>query len=311
MDKNFYNSASAEKLSWDPTWFGVVNFDDDLVDAVKKWQKKNKIKSDGLVGPSTYRRIWTERQANISSHLPSADTSAPSGLEACSDEKYIIHNGKPLPIRWHKVVLWDESGGLKAGSGNYYDYSGKEDRKPTMFVNHWDVCLSSASCASVLNNRGISVHFCIDNDGTIYQLLDTQHGAWHAGGAKWNHSSIGVEISNAYYEKYQDWYVDNGFGKRPVVTNAIVRGKKLSSHLGFYDVQIRALKALWAAISNGIEIPLVSPTDDGGLGVSGVSPSAVACSFSGFVSHYHLTKKKIDCAGLDIATLCKEAGKIK
>jgi hypothetical protein len=306
MDKNFYNSASAEKLSWTPAWFGAVSFDDDLVAAVKKWQKKHKIKADGLVGPSTYRRIWTERQSNISSYLPATDVSVAGELEACSDEKYIIHNGKPLPINWHKVVLWDQPTGLKSAPGTYYDYSGKTDRKPTMFVNHWDVCLSSASCAKVLANRGISVHFCIDNDGTIYQLLDTQHGAWHAGGGKWNHNSIGVEISNAYYEKYQDWYVNNGFGERPVVTDAMVRSKRLSPHLGFYDVQIRALKALWKAISSGIGIPLVSPPDDGGLAVSNTSPSAKACSFSGFISHYHLSSGKIDCAGLDIAKLCKE-----
>ena len=61
----------------------------------------------------------------------------------------------------------------------------KPDRKPTFFVNHWDVCLSADSCAKVLNKRGISVHFLIDNDGTIFQMLDTQHKAWHAG-----HSSI-------------------------------------------------------------------------------------------------------------------------
>ena len=29
--------------------------------------------------------------------------------------------------------------------------------------------------------------------------------------------------------------------------------------------------------------------------------------FSGFVSHYHVSKKKIDCAGLDIKTLLEEA----
>ena len=74
-------------------------------------------------------------------------------------------------------------------------------REPKLFVNHWDVCLNSKSCFKVLQNRGLSVHFLIDNDGTIYQTMDMQHIAFHAG----NHNdvSIGVEISNAYYPKYQ------------------------------------------------------------------------------------------------------------
>ena len=65
------------------------------------------------------------------------------------------------------------------------------------------------------NNENIT----IDNDGTIFQMLDTQHKAWHAGIPNYeggNPKGIGVEISNAYYLKYQDWYVKNGFGERPV-----------------------------------------------------------------------------------------------
>ena len=29
-------------------------------------------------------------------------------------------------------------------------------------------------------------------------------------------------------------------------------------------------------------------------------------SFSGFISHYHVSKRKIDCAGLEIAKLLEE-----
>ena len=57
------------------------------------------------------------------------------------------------------------------------------------------------------------MHFCLDNDGTIYQILDTQHGAWHCSSRVGNQNSIGIEISNAFYPKYQDWYIKNGFGE--------------------------------------------------------------------------------------------------
>ena len=41
------------------------------------------------------------------------------------------------------------------------------------FVIHHDGCMDSRSCFQVLHNeRGLSVHFLIDNDGTIFQTLD-------------------------------------------------------------------------------------------------------------------------------------------
>jgi hypothetical protein len=165
IDKDFYNRSSSDSLGWKPEWFGCDEFDHVLVKAVQKWQRANGLTADGLVGPMTYRRIWTERESDISDFSPKKRLSD-------RDENYIVHNGHHIPIEWDKVILWDESDGFKANKGCYTDLSGKEDRKPTMFVNHWDVCLSSESCAKVLNKRGISVHFLIDNDGTIYQMLD-------------------------------------------------------------------------------------------------------------------------------------------
>ena len=300
MDKVFYNKSSADSLGWTPEWFGVSHFDEDLVKAIRKWQKENNIKADGLCGPSTYRRIWTERESEISDHVNFCPPSR--------NDSVIICNSKPVIIEWPKVVLWDEPNGLNLSKG-YYDYSGKPDRKPTMFVNHWDVCLSAKSCASVLQKRGISVHFCIDNDGTIYQLLDTQHGAWHAGVGKINHKSIGVEISNAYYTKYQGWYERNGFGSRPIVENAWVNGNKLEKHLGFYEIQIQALQALWSACSDAYDIPLESiPSGHSDFETSTKTDRKVSSgTFKGFVSHYHITKRKIDCGGLDIVRLLKSA----
>ena len=70
MDKDFYNKSSADSLGWDPTWFGEKYFDDKLVRAIRKWQKSNGLTADGLCGPTTFRRIWTERQANIAEYKP-------------------------------------------------------------------------------------------------------------------------------------------------------------------------------------------------------------------------------------------------
>lgn len=303
MDKVFYNESSAAKLGWEPGWFGCEYFDDELIVAIKKWQRKNGVTADGLVGPNTFRRLWTERESNISEYSPYEVLE-----DTCTRDNYIVHNGRFLPIDWHKVVLWDQEGGLKCDSGNYYDYSGKADRKPNHFVNHWDVCLSTKSMAKVVNKRGISIHFGIDSDGTIYQLLDTQHGAWHAGHWYGNKRGIGVEICNAYSMKYQDWYVRNVGKPRPVVAKgeAVVHGKPLKEHLGFYPEQIEALKALYKALHLGLGIPLEAPRDSDGYPILTVDPKVTGGEFTGFNHHFHYTKNKIDSGNLDIWTLLEE-----
>ena len=312
IDKIFYNEASSAKLGWDPSWFGADEFDQKLISAVIKWQKKNGLVGDGLVGPTTYRRIWTERESEITNFLPSLDSLYASINSQCKDDHYIVHNGNPIPIDWDRVVLWDQEGGLRSNPGTYTSYAGKQDRAPTMFVNHWDVCLSSESCSRVVIQRGISVHFCIDNDGTIYQLLDTQHKAWHAGIAKYeggNSKGIGVEIANAYYTKYQDWYVKNGFGERPVIKDAKCHGKDMGEFLGFYPIQLDALVALWKAIHLGLGIPLECPLDSSGNPNLSVDRDCERGLFHGFTNHYNFTKGKVDCAGLDMAALLDRAKK--
>jgi|TARA_R110000824_G_scaffold128172_1_gene288907 hypothetical protein len=297
IDKNFYNESSAAKLGWDPTWFGEKYFDDKLVRAIKKWQKVKSIPSDGLCGPTTFRRLWTERQADIDDHKPTDNHYS----------NYIVYQGNFISIDWDKVVLWSEQGGIETPAGNYYSYSGRPKRNIRLFVNHWDVCLSSQSCQRVLDKRGVSVHFLIDNDGTIYQTLDMQHGAWHAGSERVNRASAGVEISNAYYTKYQSWYERNGFGERPLVNDAWVHGNKLDEFTDFYPVQIAALKALWRAIHSAAEIPYEAPVNQFGSTSTKYEQDVKYGSFSGFVSHYHVSKSKIDCAGMDIKKLLGEA----
>ena len=73
--------------------------------------------------------------------------------------------------------------------------------------------------------------------------------------------------------------------------------------MGFYPVQLEALKALWLAIHKGLGIPLDAPQDGSGNLVMGVDKRCEASKFSGFINHYNLTKRKIDCAGLDMLTL--------
>ena len=156
-----------------------------------------------------------------------------------------------------------------------------------------------------MKRKGTSVHFCIDNDGTIYQLLDTQHAAWQAGSRVTNLASVGVEISNAYYTKYNKTYVKRGFGERPTWVGE-VHGSKLGQFLGFYDVQLEALKALWKAMNKAYSIPLSAPINENNDLLKGVHKPAAQGKYRGIVNHYNLTKRKIDCAGLDVLKLLEE-----
>jgi N-acetyl-anhydromuramyl-L-alanine amidase AmpD len=91
-------------------------------------------------------------------------------------------------------------------------------RTVDQFVIHFDACGTSQKCFQVLHDeRGLSVHFMLDLDGTIYQTLDLKEGAWHA--TKANGRSIGIEIANVgtytagKAERIARWYGKDADGK--------------------------------------------------------------------------------------------------
>lgn len=290
MDKVFYNEASASKLGWKPQWFipGHDQFDNKLINAIRAYQRAHGMKADGMCGPGTYRRIQAD-QDMLRDHV---------FQKVKSGAKFIYYMGQPFPIDWDNVSTYNDDNCLKL-TGAMRRQSKKRNIK--YFVNHWDVCLNSESCVRVLNKRNISIHFCIDNDGCIHQLADCNDICFHAGSSTSNAASIGVEISNAYYPKYQGWYEKNGFGKRPIIDNATVHGKSMKPFTGFYDVQLEAAKALWSAIHNAVGIPLVGPNSK-----DTVDKDLQKGKFKGFCSHYHITSRKIDCAGLDIWSMIED-----
>jgi N-acetylmuramoyl-L-alanine amidase len=52
----------------------------------------------------------------------------------------------------------------------------------------------------------VSAHYCVDEDGTVYRLVDETKRAWHAGKSYWrgvtdiNSASVGIEIVNPGHE---------------------------------------------------------------------------------------------------------------
>jgi hypothetical protein len=293
-NKETYNKNQAKRFGWKPEWFipGHNSFDSALTLAIKHFQSVRGLTPDGLCGPGTFRAISAERGA----------LEAAEELGWVTDESDVLWwNDTPIKIDWpsEKVHTFKDAGFPYPISKGLTKYSRKRDIKS--FVTHWDVCLNSMSCARVLAKRNVSVQFCIDNDGTIIQLHDMNDACWHAGNSKVNHSAVGVEISNAFYTKYQSWYKKNGFGERPIKSGALAQNRKIEDFTWFYPVQIEALKALYKAIHEGCGIPLESPDEKWAY-----DKNAASGKFKGFMNHFHCSTKKIDCAGLDIEEILKE-----
>jgi len=138
------------------------------------------------------------------------------------------------------------------------------------FVLHYDAAGSSQKCFEILQDkRGLSVHFMLDVDGTIYQTLDLRDQAWHA--TKANPRSIGVEIAN--------------LGIPP-------DGKPQPS---FTDAQYASLAKLSAVLCTLFpKIVPDAPRDGEGRVVAGTLDEATFASYHGILGHSHVQSNKQD-----------------
>jgi len=189
------------------------------------------------------------------------------------------------------------------------------------FVIHYDACGSARKCFQVLHDvRGLSVHFLLDLDGTIYQTLDLKERAWHAGEA--NDRSVGVEI--AHIGAYPDtatlnqWYRPDAHGRllvtfppdfgptgirtphfvaRPARNELIageIHGRRLYQY-DFTNEQYESLIRLTATLCR--VLPRIRPdcprTPDGRVRWD-VLTSEERAQFSGVLGHCHITTSKVD-----------------
>lgn len=196
-------------------------------------------------------------------------------------------------------------------------------RTVDQFVLHYDVCGISKQCFNILHDhRGLSVHFMLDLDGTIYQTLDLKERAYHATIA--NDRSIGIEIANmgAYgpgnTKVLEEWYGRDA-QNRPVVTIPAKLGDPMMSTAGFvarpaqdepvrgviqgqdliqYDLtpqQYAALIKLTAALC--VVFPQIKcdyPRDADGKLVTNKLPDETLANYHGVLGHYHIQTNKTD-----------------
>jgi N-acetyl-anhydromuramyl-L-alanine amidase AmpD len=236
---------------------------------------------------------------------PIAREPAPES-EAARASETIVVRGELLPIGT-RVVKWFDPDGYSAYStalrfpgevpadpawepptGLRYR-PGREGGRVDQLVLHYDACGTSRKCFKVLHDRrGLSVHFLLDLDGTLYQTLDLVDTAWHARQA--NPRSIGVEIANlGAYPPGE--YPDAAAG--PLVRGAI-HGRTLEMR-PYTDAQYAALAKLTRALcAHFPDLRPDAPRDAKGQVRTDVLSDAEFARFHGVLGHSHVTTAKTD-----------------
>jgi N-acetyl-anhydromuramyl-L-alanine amidase AmpD len=191
------------------------------------------------------------------------------------------------------------------------------------FVIHFDAVGTSRRCFEVLQDRrGLSVHFMLDLDGTIYQCLDVKESAFHATIA--NGRSIGIEIANigAHTPSTSDaldlWYRPDPHGRvrivdpsghqaatgtarvegrRPIRNERIVgtvQGQQLEQY-DFTPEQYEALTRLTATLCTLFpKIRCEYPRDEQGALIRHKLPDDQLAAYQGILGHYHVQTNKVD-----------------
>jgi hypothetical protein len=203
----------------------------------------------------------------------------------------------------------------------------KNQRDIKYIVTHWDATLSSHHCYNILDRKGISTHLSIDNNGIVYQFVDLNDVAWHAGPTtldrkllkdkkvdigkvSWNADSIGIDFSNAYYIKYNKLFYEKRqaggviHGPRPIIKS---RCQNMDlEHLGYYPAQVKTYGKLLTALTGVCNIEKQVPVDKNGMLETKWTEQCAKGKFRGIICHYHLTPNKIDCAGLELDQIVEE-----
>jgi N-acetylmuramoyl-L-alanine amidase len=191
----------------------------------------------------------------------------------------------------------------------------------SQFVVHYDAVGSSERCFRALHDvRGLSVHFMLDLDGTIWQTLDVRERAFHA--AEANDRSVGVEIANVGAHStpklLEAWYRKDAGGRtvnlfpaearlgdlrvesyvaapwRNELVSGTVQGKKFVQY-DFTEAQYAALARLGAGLSRALpRIKLEAPRDKKGKVETRVLAEPRRSTFEGVVGHLHLSDQKFD-----------------
>ena len=173
----------------------------------------------------------------------------------------------------------------------------------TQAILHTDMTRDSAQCFAVLVDRGLSTHFMIDWDGTIYQALDPIYDAFHAGSA--NPRSVGIDLNNRMrnlvrepdapaFDQDHPRAADMSKPefKRPISQTKRINLGRVRSY-GYTDAQYHSLLALLKVLMKELDgIKPFCPFDEKREIIADVLEDAAG--FQGFLGHWHVTPDRWD-----------------
>jgi N-acetylmuramoyl-L-alanine amidase len=229
------------------------------------------------------------------------------------------------------VVLWrdpqgfdayqtrciDQSGGCCDGESKRYGVRKGLERgtleelqaQVSQLVLHFDGCVNSRSCFKSMHNRprpsgqgcGLSAHFMIDADGTIYQTLDLVERAYHAEEA--NSDSIGIEICNRGRVDRSEWpKLPADYRTRPT-REVVINGESHEAY-DFRPEQYDAIVALTRTLLR--VFPKIKPIIPEVNGQPIMDTLSDPLAFAGIMGHLHIEKKKWDPGALDWHRILRE-----
>ena len=177
----------------------------------------------------------------------------------------------------------------------------KPDKIKSIVIHHTGGLRADTAFNTLHRERGLSVHFIVDDKGRIYQTLDLDCITWHAGKA--NATSVGIEAC-LYPDAFKrpNMYSPERcrrFGVMPHdIDYQIINGSKRRVFL-MPDIQVRSIAKLCAAIWQGLE-----------RADSPEFPTDIGCTYyplwrehEGLLLHSHITPRKWDAVGFDLARL--------
>jgi N-acetyl-anhydromuramyl-L-alanine amidase AmpD len=170
-------------------------------------------------------------------------------------------------------------------------------------VFHIDGCHDAAMCYRVLKGRGLSTHFIIDWDGTIYQCLDVLECGYHAGAA--NNKAIGIDLNNLMKnlvkepgaEMYPPGHprideMNKKEYKRPKSDVQTIAYSKVQAY-GYNEPQYEAIIELLRVLIE--RLPNIKKEYPVGLDGEVIrTPLEDAASHAGFMAHWHWEAQRWD-----------------
>ena len=248
----------------------------------------------------------------------------PGGPAPASRGTSIMVAGQPVDVG-RTVVLWsdeqgfngydkrciDQSGGccdadwLRYGTRKGLQHRTLVDLQGVVsqLVLHFDGCVNSRSCFKSMHNRvrpgvgcGLSAHFMIDSDGTIYQTLDLAERAYHA--EQENSISVGVEMCNrGRYQPSEMSRLPAEYRTRPR-RQVVINGVSYDAY-DFRPEQYESLLSLSRALLR--VFPRMKPVIPERDGQPLLQTLEHPLDFHGIVGHLHvdLDRQKWDPGALD------------